>query len=290
MHLTLTPEITHTSEITFASGIGLTPDTRTYMWAALALCSASCLTLAAHLRTRWLAHRGVRFMPVHVCLMTVLTAAGIAALGPGGIATGPLWPGAAGLAAGAACGLLVIWSDGAVTRWSAGRARARTTTAGRGSARRPQEARVRSMRPVRAPGASPGDGPRRRVMGIAKGRGGYVPTAEDYRVGLGWLLAVAVLEELVFRGVLLRMALRPGHDGLRVAGVVGVVVMFALSHIFFGWAQVLAKLPLSVLATTATLITGSVWAAAVTHMVFNAYVWRRQTALRIGYRRKEAAP
>ncbi|MFF7725405.1 CPBP family intramembrane glutamic endopeptidase [Streptomyces sp. NPDC008001] len=278
MHPTPTPELAAAAEA------------RTYLWAALALCGASCLTLAAHLRTRWLARLGVRFMPVHVCVMTVLAAAGIAALGPRGIATGPLWPGAAGPVAGAACGLLVIRSDAALTRWSAARARARPGTAARGSARRPQETRVRAVRPVRAPGASPGDGPRRRVMGIAKGRGGYVPTADDYRVGLGWLLAVAVLEELVFRGVLLRMALRPGNEGLRVAGIVGVVAMFALSHIFFGWAQVLAKLPLSVLATAATLVTGSVWAAAVTHMVFNAYVWRCQTALRIGYRRKAAGP
>lgn len=107
--------------------------------------------------------------------------------------------------------------------------------------------------------------------------GTWVPRARDtdLRAGLLWLLASALLEECAFRGLVLHSALS-GPGWVAVLAVPVVTVAFALSHIFFGWPQVAAKLPLSVLATAAVLLVGSVAAAALGHALFNAYAWRRQ--------------
>jgi membrane protease YdiL (CAAX protease family) len=49
-------------------------------------------------------------------------------------------------------------------------------------------------------------------------------------------------------------------------------LVFALSHIWFGWAQVLAKIPLSAIATLAALISGGVAAAIFAHVAYNCFV------------------
>jgi uncharacterized membrane protein len=54
--------------------------------------------------------------------------------------------------------------------------------------------------------------------------------------------------------------------------------VFAVSHVFFGWGQVLSKLPLAALCTIAVLVTGTVLPAVIGHVIFNAWVWRYHRA------------
>ncbi|WP_454084209.1 CPBP family intramembrane glutamic endopeptidase [Georgenia sp. Marseille-Q6866] len=84
----------------------------------------------------------------------------------------------------------------------------------------------------------------------------------------GHLVACAVLEELVFRGLLVGAALAVGGVG-GAAALVAVTVLFALSHAELGPGQPLAFLPLSVIALALVLLTGSVLPAVTAHVVVN---------------------
>jgi membrane protease YdiL (CAAX protease family) len=92
----------------------------------------------------------------------------------------------------------------------------------------------------------------------------------DTNMGPYVISAIAVLEELVFRGFLLSACARlPGIVG--ALAVLGVVAAFALSHIWFGWLHVIAKLPLGVVTTGCVVMIGGVVIGVVAHLVFN---WR----------------
>lgn len=96
-------------------------DTRAYALTALALLSLSCLTLAAHLHTRWAWVRRLPLLGVHVLLMGALVAAGAVLLGPGSallpVPRHPAgwWGLPAGAALGAVLGLLIVRVDLAIT-------------------------------------------------------------------------------------------------------------------------------------------------------------------------------
>ncbi|GAA2786902.1 CPBP family intramembrane glutamic endopeptidase [Crossiella cryophila] len=245
----------------------LTPEQQAYALAVLALLGMGCLTLAAHLRTRWLERFGVGFLPAHVVTMAVLCGCGLLLLGPAGILTSSIGATLLAVPLGLAGGVAVIWADGAILRGLSGRRGGNT----RRRAVRGGGEGVHRVRPVPL-----GDqAARRRTIGIFKVTGSFAPSAEDYRVGLGWLLGVAVLEEIVFRGLLIRLTqLLP--EGTQWLGAVAVTVLFALTHVFFGWDQVLAKLPLAAVALGLALTTGAVLAPALAHALFNLHVWRCQ--------------
>ncbi|WP_066944192.1 CPBP family intramembrane glutamic endopeptidase [Microtetraspora fusca] len=251
------------------------PDTRAYALTALALLSLSCLTLAAHLHTRWAWVRRLPLLAVHVLLMSALVLAGAALLGPMALLQ-PVpehpagwWGLPSGALVGFALGLLIIRVDRAITTsWR----RSSTPPA------RPQPPRMTAARPAGFAASGTGLSERRRT-GLVRARNDYAPTRSDLQVRLELLVAVAVGEELVFRGLLTRLALLLADGPLVVAGLAVAAAVFACSHVFFGWVQVLAKIPLAVAACAATLLTGNVLAAIVCHVVFNVWVWR--------YRRSE---
>jgi membrane protease YdiL (CAAX protease family) len=91
---------------------------------------------------------------------------------------------------------------------------------------------------------------------------------------LGWLLVAAVAEECVFRGVLTATVMGISWLPGRLAGLVAVMALFCLSHLYFGWAQVAAKAPLSVIATILVLATGAIVGAVLVHAVVNTRAWR----------------
>ncbi|MFF5207633.1 CPBP family intramembrane glutamic endopeptidase [Streptosporangium sp. NPDC000396] len=251
------------------------PDVRAYALTALALLSLSCLTLVAHLHTRWAWVRRLPLLGVHVLLMGTLVAAGGALLGPVAVVV-PVpghpagwWGVPAGAVLGAALGAAVVRADRAITTVGRG---PRAAPAG------PRPPRMTAARPAGFAASGAGTAERRRT-GLVRARNDYAPTGADLRVRPELLVAVAVGEELVFRGVLTRLALLPG-DALLAAGALAVTAaVFACSHVFFGWVQVLAKTPLAVGACVATLLTGNILAAVVAHVAFNVWVWR--------YRRSE---
>ncbi|MFI1070132.1 type II CAAX prenyl endopeptidase Rce1 family protein [Streptomyces puniciscabiei] len=249
-----------------------THDARVWAMAWLALTAASGTTLASHLHVRRLDARGVRMVPVHVAVLAGTVGCGLLLLGPGWLwRPGPGGPvrAVASLAAGLLLGAVVVWADGWISRTAARRppVAPRIPSAGEGAA-------PNRLRPV---GLGSTMTPLRSAAHTGADRR-WTPTRRDtdLNLALGWLLATAVAEECVFRGVLLNLALLPDAPVARVAAVAAAVAAFALSHAFFGWHQVLAKLPLSLLATLATLVLGTILAAAVGHALFNWHVWRHR--------------
>ena len=86
------------------------------------------------------------------------------------------------------------------------------------------------------------------------------------------LALIGALEEIVHRAILTRFCLTlqdPLAVGLALAGA---TAMFALSHIEYGWSNVLAKLPLGIGALGITLVTGNVFGAIVMHAWYNLSV------------------
>jgi membrane protease YdiL (CAAX protease family) len=88
------------------------------------------------------------------------------------------------------------------------------------------------------------------------------------------LLGVAVLEEILFRGWFVQASRLSGSLTMQLVILVLSVLAFGLLHLQFGVIQVLAKLPLGALALAAALITGTVLAPIVAHMLFNERYWR----------------
>ncbi|MFD4632333.1 CPBP family intramembrane glutamic endopeptidase [Streptomyces sp. NPDC058284] len=251
------------------------PELRDTALTALVLCALSALALASHLHVRHFDHRGVHTLQVYAAVLAAVTGFGLLVLGPGALGRGPAWGLLAGPVLGAAAAPLVAAADTAVTRRLGRRAAARPAPTAP-SATAP---RTRGTRAV---------GPAAR---LAKATSSTTSTATEQRwtatrrdsdvaLPLAWLVAVGVLEECVFRGTLTGVALAQGALPVRVLILTLATAAFALSHIFFGWAQVAAKLPLSVTALALTLLTGNVLGAAVTHALFNARIWRYQNTVR----------
>lgn len=91
-------------------------------------------------------------------------------------------------------------------------------------------------------------------------------------------MAVAVAEELLFRGAVLGPA-RLLPLPAAIPGCVGITVVFCLLHSGFGWHQVVAKVPLALGTLAVALAFHHVAGAVVLHCLFNAWYWRRNSWL-----------
>jgi membrane protease YdiL (CAAX protease family) len=98
--------------------------------------------------------------------------------------------------------------------------------------------------------------------------------ADARYVGLWLLLVIAALEEFIYRGLLIGVCFLLPNGGLMTFALIGNIVAFALSHIWFGWPHVLAKFPLSVVTTAVTLVMGTILPAIIAHLFFNAIFWK----------------
>ncbi|MFE1765207.1 CPBP family intramembrane glutamic endopeptidase [Streptomyces angustmyceticus] len=249
------------------------PELRDTALAALALCAFSCLALASHLHVRFFDHHGVHTLQVYAGILAAVTGSAFLILGPAALLRAPGWGLAAGLVLGTGAGPLIAAADTAITRRLGRRTASRVARPVRGPAARPQ---ARATRPVgqaaRLTGAKPTRSADRR----------WTPNRRDTDVALPlvWLVTVGVLEEFVFRGVLTGVAMALPGWGTRTLVLTLATAAFALSHIFFGWAQVVAKLPLSLATLAITLATGNVLGAAVAHALFNFRIWRYQATVR----------
>ena len=87
------------------------------------------------------------------------------------------------------------------------------------------------------------------------------------------LMLIAVLEEVVFRGFLLSLALQQESIALRWTLVSAQIAFFCLLHVWYGWPNVLAKAPLAIVTTGLTIATNSLFGAIATHLVFNRLAW-----------------
>lgn len=235
-----------------------TPDPiHAVLGATYLLALASPMVLSAYLRAfvpaRWTAPDP---LPLYAGVLATLGALGVAVLGAS-ILLAPL-PGSAGTAlATLAVAPALGWLAFAIER----RHTLRRRRAGlRIEAAAPPRMHVRAASPWAAPAPeSP-----------ARTRPAPALSATPLLMA-----TIAVLEEVVFRAVLLSFlpVLMPGaHAGWIAAAC---CLWFCLAHVQFGVAQVWLKLPLSLFATVLYL-AGGVPAAALVHVVFNLLAVRQR--------------
>ena len=242
-----------------------------YLLAIALVTGLGGFAIAADVYARVLARRGGRVLDAYATVLAIAVALGMAVLGPAAVVGRPQ---GAGLLGALAVGLVVGAGARSLDR-SIVRAAARRAVPPRGTAARRRGALADSALPARmspAPGVQLLGGSSRRATGAHRAQ---LPaaTVDPRQFPLATVVAVAVVEELFYRGVLLAAALRAG--GVR-AGllVMASVAAFALVHVTFGWAHVLAKLPLGVGAVASVLALGSVVPAVAAHVWFNLSVWR----------------
>ncbi|MBV6703115.1 CPBP family intramembrane glutamic endopeptidase [Kitasatospora aureofaciens] len=248
---------------------------RAYLLAVLVLWGLAPMALASHLHGRWIEtkFRNLPTLPVYLVLMTGLVGLALAVLGPRMLWDGR-WPGLATAAPGGIVLTEITWRADRYLLRKLGRRPGRPA---------PNTAQVvRQTRPVgiAARGPRPATAAQRTMP---TNRWGKAERQREIYVGLPWLVAGAVLEELWYRGALGHLALSGIPLPVGVLLLAGTTAAFALSHLPFGWRQTAAKLPLSVLAITATLTTGTVLTAVIGHTLFNVRVWhlyQRTTAAR----------
>lgn len=232
----------------------LTPELRDYAVAIVAVGGLSSAWLAGAVHGRYLAGRPGAYLPCYAVLMALLCAVAALVVVPAVRlpSSGALL---ASVPAGIAGGALVVWAERQLRQLL------------RRSAQHRAERRV-APPPPRAE--------MRRTVGL---RGSAALVRPDMASGgasattlRALLIVVAILEELIFRGVLLYLAL---HVPLIGAGVVVLLTLtFALTHVQFGWTEVACKLPLGAVSTTIALATGSVLGAVLCHVVVNVRATR----------------
>jgi hypothetical protein len=236
-----------------------TPEAAAYGVAVLAVLIPSAATLAARLHGRVAALARAPFGRVHAAVLAGVATWGFAVLPPG-----PLWApgpgfGALAVALGTAVGAATFALDRHLLR------RARATP-------RPRRRAVAAPPTLARGGAAWGQG----------SSGGFdLPT----------LVLVGALEEVVFRGHAVELALRLPGRVAPAAAVAAGVGLFALGHVAFGWREVGAKLLLGGAALAALLATGSVLAAVAAHVCFNVRAWAAHRGRMVpGGRSAAAAP
>jgi hypothetical protein len=227
--------------------------------------------LAADVYRRYLARRGGRVLDAYTGILLLTLVPGSAALGVGTVVGTPnWWQVVLAVPVGLGVGIGARHVDRAVVRRDA---------------RRSIGARRTIVRTADAPGGRVTPTAAALLLGGAVRRDAATSretprdAVDPRQFPLGTVLAVAAAEEAFYRGVLLRAALLP-HGWVGPALAALSVGAFALAHVTFGWAHVLAKAPLGAGATIVTILLGSPAAAVAGHVWFNLSAWRDMRAAR----------
>jgi len=241
------------------TSLTLIPDASTYGVAILVTYGLGASSLAAYLHTRWFSHFGVTFQHSYAAVLVATVGWGLLIIDWRSLVGRSALSWLVAIPLGLAIGALGTFLDRLLLR-IVGRRTHRTQARHEGR-RRPHETPVvRSTLPLA----------RRRTLRLVS----RAPVLTEGHFGPWTLVAVAVSEELLYRGLFLQLAL--ALEGWWGPAMVSVsVVAFALAHVWFGWASVLSKSPLGILCTAVVLASGSVLAAVVAHTLFNLAVWRR---------------
>ena len=211
----------------------LTPDQRAYVVAAVVVYSLACAPTAALVQSVWPARERPPFLPVYVA-----TLLGVAAV------------------AGALLRLPSLrWSSWTVVSLLVGLAAGEAAFRGDAAIRRALRYRKRNATRIR----------------LAPPPAVAAPPA-GVRGTLLLLLAVAALEEILYRGVLVDLSLE--LPAAAAAGcITATVVAFAAGHVYWGWIEMVAKLPLGLAALVASLPFRVVLGAIAAHVLFNTRSW-----------------
>jgi hypothetical protein len=223
----------------------LTPEAEAYATAAIAVLSVSCAALAGHLH-RLIGAGAASFLPLYAGLMAAVAVGALAVVEVPAITdqdwTTALLAAPVGLTAAA----LAVVGETFVRR--------RVASAPRVGLRRPLAHAVRDADPASL---------------VRPDRG-----ARDGRTALlVMLVLVGALEEVLFRGVVLDLALAIPWTPVAVVALLASLVAFAASHVALGRTEMVAKLPLGAATLAAALLLGSVAPAIVAHVAFNLRAW-----------------
>jgi membrane protease YdiL (CAAX protease family) len=229
----------------------LTPDGRAYVIALVSVSALACAPGAELVRAVWPARRRPAFVPVYVGTLTAVAALAVATLRLPSMSERSGAALVSSLLLGLVAGIAASWCDGSIRR------------AIRGRRRRAEAVDGRRPRPLVPLGAAGQQFP---PPGIETG------TAEFGASSLGALIAIATLEEILFRGVVVDLS-RELSVELAVVCIAASLLVFAGSHAYWGWEEVIAKLPLGVAALVVSLPFRTVVGAVAAHIVFNARSW-----------------
>jgi hypothetical protein len=236
----------------------LTPETWTYGFAITVSYALGSVALASHIQMRWLGGRWLSFWVIRAAIMTFAVCCGFVLFGPTAVLGEPRLDWILLAVGGLAGGWIALHLDRVIVRHFERSAFAKKSKAGSARALEFRNLQIRNVISPSRPGV-----------------------AENVGFTLMPVLITAVLEELVYRGVLVKSCFALPNGVLVVAALTVTCLAFALNHIGFGWPHILAKLPLSVLALAATLISGTVFPAILAHAAFNAAIWKSHQAGRL---------
>jgi CAAX prenyl protease-like protein len=215
-----------------------------------------CFAAALEVHSRWLGGR-LPILEVYAGALAVTAAWGLLVVGVDVALDTSAIGLASGVAVGVATGGLGFVAERAIVRRTVRRKRFAVRTGPR-SPWLPADGR---------------SGRRLSALGeLSRGESAALPT----------VIAVGCLEEVVYRGALNGVCMLVAAAPLRVAALAGATVVFAVSHVWFGWSHVLGKLPFSAAATASVVALDSLLTAVVAHVVLNAAVWRVTRGARRG--------
>lgn len=237
------------------------PDLDLYGPLLLWLLGGCAPALASRVHELWSKQRSVEYHQVYAAVLCVVLALGATFLGS------PLLgaPSLVNLGVALLCAMPLAWmsfeANLALTRYY------RRVIAQRAPTRKPPQAAegfTSQVRPFK-PGARNTE---RRVVKPA------VPQQPSSSI----LVVVAILEECVFRGLLLDSALHAQRWHVALLVVLSIA-LFCLGHVHYGAVEAIGKLPLALLVTVPTMLTGSCLLACLVHVGFNLKVARANRAL-----------
>jgi membrane protease YdiL (CAAX protease family) len=228
-----------------------TPDGQAYLIALVAVSALACAPVAELVRTVWPTRPRPPFVPVYVGILAAVAVLAVATLNLPSLTQSSPAALVGSLLVGLPAGFAASWCDRSVRRviWE--------------SRRRAEAVDGTRPRPLVPLGAA---APQLSLPMSETDTGEFRPSS------LGALVAVAALEEVLFRGVLIDLSreLSPEFAAICIAAS---LLVFAGSHVYWGWEEVIAKLPLGVAALVVSLPFRAVIGAVAAHAVFNAQSW-----------------
>ena len=232
-----------------------TPDLQAYLVAVVAVASLAPGSVASQVRMLWPGPRAPSFLPVYLATMACVGVLGLTVLDLPIVRQSSPVALALSLFVGLPAGLVAFSCDESIRRAFKRRAFDRPADAVAWSPMLPGSRRTH------------------RLGRAESSAGAALDMRDDDVPTLVLLLAIAVLEELLFRGFLVEFALRLSPPGLAALAIAGTVLAFAAGHVFWGPVEALAKAPLGIAALAASLPFHCLLGAVAAHVVFNARSW-----------------
>ena len=251
----------------------LIPEAESYGVAIAVIFCLGCSSLTEKIYLQRLGSRAINFMVVHNALLGLIVVWGFLIFDAGPIFGNSVSAWLASFPLGLIAGLIAGWSDRAIVRYLS----RRRFVVGNHSVRSSQTVTRRTQHEVSVRSTyfrGSGLSPRRTLVRSPNMQKGVQHALESQRFEISSLVMGAVLEELIYRGFLVSACFLLPTNFLIGIALASSIIIFALSHIRFGWPHVLAKLPLGALAMIAVLSLGTVLPAVVAHVVFNIGIWK----------------